>query len=246
MLYLVNPSKLMKIKKEILFKMGSLGIFYALFIAPLTHFYSDYRIFQINKEGSITEFIEFFVLISIAFFIYSQFYKYTKNKLFLVLSLMFAFMAADDLFGLHETFGSLLAFVEIVKDLSEEYFGTDPRALGELIYFMVVFGIFAISLLNNFHKTNRFEQNFLVAIFSGLIFLFLTGVIYDFLHRTDILNYKFISNSDLVLQDFIEDYLELLTIAYLYLASFFFTETYQKRKYVQKVEQIKPNVRQIP
>jgi len=172
---------------------------------------------DISYDRTLAEYYEALLLISSAFMLYAFANKY-KCKVFRVLSVFFIYAAFDNLFLLHERAGDLLKGVDIFSSVAD-IIGTTGNAVGELFFLVIVSAGFTLWFLRNTDLKQIYKESIgkvvIRKVLTGLAVLFFVGVGYDFLEAATSLVRTSVSY-------FIEDFIELLTIVYLFLSIYFY------------------------
>lgn len=199
----------------------TLLLIFAGIIFVFLHAYLHFDFLRFDKDRSLEELLEIFLLIAASLICSKVILSKISNPLFKSFGFIFAFTAFDDLFGIHEILGALLSYLQFVNLLAES-FGTEAQEIGELLYFGTI-GLFFLYLIL---KDSSYISLKMLPILCGIGLVLTGGVIIDFARSFEF----FPEVKDI---GFFEDFIEYLGINLIFLSTFYYTvEVFRKEKNV--------------
>ena len=188
---------------------------------------SDNPFYSLSEDRSLSEFFEAFLLLTAAIL---GFYLGRKehSTFFYALGFIFAYMTVDNLLLIHETIGGLLGKIGVISLLSSSI-GAPSQSLGEVIYFVILIAIFVFVLLKTAKGLHKNQYPLVLGIiFGGEIFFFF-AVVFDFFHMIERFQFQ--------AAFFIEDFMELVCLGFIFLWFFLMRSEYQESIEKNKVAQ---------
>lgn len=158
-----------------------------------------------DQDYSISEFYELILLLSTSIILFRS-----QKREFFLISLLILYFAFDNLFAIHELSGVKIAKIDFLENLSIST-NTGTQALAEIVYFFVLGILSLLIFATSINISSRSTVKFILTIAACIGIIFSGGVVFDFLRETPLVN------MEKKLAGFIEDTIELIGIALLFL-----------------------------